>query len=164
MKAEEQDVRRRKWERTVVPIFRVLVGALFLLAGLLKLLAPPEEFAAVIRTYQVIPEVLIDPAALVLPWLEFLSGALLLLGLFTRLMAGIAGMQLLAFLGVMSLVLVQGIPLEDCGCFGSLGFSETPLQVFLRDLILLGMVVVILRHPAHRWSLDHWFAGDDPPL
>lgn len=157
-------MRPRKWKRTVVPILRVLVGALFLLAGLLKLLAPPEEFAAVIRTYQVIPEVLIDPVALVLPWMEFLSGALLLLGLFTRLMAGIVGMQLLTFLGAMGLVLIQGIPLEDCGCFGNLGFSETPLQVFLRDLILLGMVGVIFRHPAHGWSLDHWFGGEDTPL
>jgi uncharacterized membrane protein YphA (DoxX/SURF4 family) len=140
---------------------RILVGSVFVFAGVLKLLAPPEEFAALLQEYQVIPTLLIQPLALLLPWIEFLSGSLLLLGWFTRLVALVVILQLLAFFSVLSLVLLFGIPLEDCGCFGGIGIAETPLQGLIRDVVFLGMMLMVLRCPLHYWSLDRWLHSAD---
>ncbi len=157
---EKKAPRWKEWINApyLVVSCRLLVGSVFLVAGLLKLLAPPEEFAALMRDYQVIPAILIQPLSLLLPWIEFLSGSLLCAGLFTRIVAFAVILQLLSFLGVISLVLLLGIPLEDCGCFGGIGFSETPRQVWIRDAVFLSLMLLVVRHPVSPWSLDHWFA------
>ncbi|MEE8304502.1 MAG: MauE/DoxX family redox-associated membrane protein, partial [Candidatus Tectomicrobia bacterium] len=50
------------------------------------------------------------------------------------------GLQLVGFSLLMIVVLAAGIPIEDCGCFGTIGLPETPLQVLIRDLIMLALL------------------------
>lgn len=120
---------------------RVLVGTVFVLSGFLKLLQPWEEFAAQIRAFQVLPSGAVDPFAMVLPWAELLIGGLLLAGVMPRMVSLAAGLLLALFIVAIGSVMIRGIPLEDCGCFGAIGIKETPPMVFVRDLILLALLV-----------------------
>ncbi len=143
----------RPW---VVVLMRVLVGGIFVLSGFSKAWLPYAEVVALVQQYQVLPDWLVSLTATVLPWLELGSGTGLILGLYTTLAACLIGMQLLNFIGLMLVVLATGVVIEDCGCFGKLGLHETPLQVLIRDLVLLGMLIPILYRQRETLSLDAW--------
>lgn len=133
---------------------RCLVGAVFMLAGFSKLLLPHAEVMALMQQYTVIPQVLLPWLASVLPWLELASGTALAIGWYTTPAALVVGVQLVAFSLLMVVVLAAGIPIEDCGCFGQLGLSETPLQVLLRDLIMLALLGPVLTRQSNVMAFD----------
>lgn len=135
---------------------RVLVGAVFIGAGFSKLILPPAEVTASIQQYQVIPQPLVPLIATLLPWLETASGTALLVGFYTTLTVSLVSAQLLGFSILMAVVLASGLTLEDCGCFGNLGLHETPVQVLIRDLLMLLMLVPVFGRTHNVWSLDAW--------
>jgi uncharacterized membrane protein YphA (DoxX/SURF4 family) len=137
-------------------VARVLVGGLFVLAGFSKLLLPHAEVMALMQQYTVIPAAVIPLLATVLPWLELVSGTALLIGWFTTAAALVVGGQLVAFSALMVVVLLAGIPIEDCGCFGNVGLHETPLQVLLRDLVMLLLLITVLGRQRDLLALDAW--------
>jgi uncharacterized membrane protein YphA (DoxX/SURF4 family) len=144
---------------------RVLVGGVFLLAGFSKLLLPQAEVAALIQQYRVIPPGFTWWIAAFLPWLELASGTALVIGFYTTLAALVIAGQLVVFIGLMLVVLALGVPIEDCGCFGNLGLQETPLQVLIRDLVLVALLGPILTRQRDILSLDAWGAPPAaPPL
>lgn len=139
---------------------RVLVAAVFVFAGFSKLLLPHAEVMALIQQYEVIPSVVIPSIATYLPWIEVLSGTALLIGFFTTHAALVVAVQLASFSLLMIVVMLSGVVIEDCGCFGNLGWQETPFQVFLRDIVMLGMVGVVLVRRRDTWALDAWIRED----
>lgn len=112
----------------------LVVGGVFLSAAFFKLQDPPG-FAHQIHNYQLLPEALRNPFALVLPWLEAWSGLWLLLGgLFGRPVAGAArwaAVLLVVFLVALLVNLLRGHAV-DCGCFG--GGPAKDAAALLRDM------------------------------
>jgi uncharacterized membrane protein YphA (DoxX/SURF4 family) len=117
---------------------------------------PHAEVIAHIQQYQVLPDWLVSLTATFLPWIEVGSGTALLVGFYTTPTALLIAVQLVNFSALMVLVLAAGIPIEDCGCFGNLGLPETPLQVLIRDLIMLFLLLHILYRQRDAWGLDAW--------
>jgi uncharacterized membrane protein YphA (DoxX/SURF4 family) len=140
----------------VAVLLRVLLGGVFVFAGFSKLLLPHAEVIAHIQQYQVLPGWLVSSTATFLPWLEVGSGTALLIGFCTTPAALLIAVQLLSFSALMGIVLAVGIPIEDCGCFGNLGLPETPLQVLIRDLVMLALLVPIIYRQRDALSLDAW--------
>lgn len=156
----------RLWQRLgarpwVVVLGRALVGGVFVVAGFSKLVLPPAEVVALMQQYTVIPTVVTPWLAAGLPWLELVSGTALVMGWYTTPAALLVGAQLVGFSGLMLVVLGLGVPIEDCGCFGNLGLRETPLQVLLRDLVLLALLVPVLRRQRDVLALDAWGTRQD---
>ena len=143
----------------IAVVARLLVGGVFVLAGFSKLLLPHAEIMALMQQYTVIPAAIVPLLATVLPWLELVSGTALLIGLFTTAAALVVGAQLVAFSALMGVVLLAGIPLEDCGCFGHVGLHETPLQVLLRDLVMLVLLGAVLMRQRDLLAFDAWGAS-----
>ena len=135
---------------------RLVVGGLFVFSGISKLVLPHGEVMALVKQYQVIPDFLVSPVAVGLPWLELASGAALCIGFLTTPAAWLVGAQLVSFSLLMVVVLIAQIPIEDCGCFGNLGIRETPLHVLVRDLVLLGILASVLGRRQDAWSIDAW--------
>lgn len=138
----------------LVVVARLLVGGVFVFAGMSKLALPHGEVVAQLQQYTVIPRLVIPLIAAVLPWVEVLSGAALLIGFLTTLAAWLVGVQLVSFCLLMLVVLATGIQIEDCGCFGSLGWTETPLQVLLRDLVMLALMWPVVTRYRDVWAVD----------
>jgi uncharacterized membrane protein YphA (DoxX/SURF4 family) len=152
-----------RWRRLsaspwLVILARLLVGGLFVFAGFSKLLLPHAEVAALIQQYTVIPRDVTPLIATVLPWVEVLSGTALLIGFFTTPAALVVALQLLAFCLLMLVILIMGIEVEDCGCFGQWGWRETPLQVLIRDLVMLALLGPVVWRRQDVWALDAWGA------
>lgn len=148
----------RPW---VAVLLRVLLGGVFIFAGFSKILIPYAEVVARIQQYQVLPGWLVTLAALVLPWLEVASGTALLVGFYTTPAAWLIGGQLCCFSALMVVVLLAGIPIEDCGCFGNLGLPETPFQVLVRDLVMLALLGPLLARQRDVLGLDAWGGGEE---
>jgi uncharacterized membrane protein YphA (DoxX/SURF4 family) len=137
---------------------RLVVGSLFVFSGMSKAVLPHGEVMALVEQYQVVPRFLISPIASGLPWIELACGTALCIGFLTTPAAWLVVAQLIGFSCLMVVVLVAGIPIEDCGCFGNLGIQETPLQVLIRDLVLLGILAAVLARRHDAWGIDAWAA------
>lgn len=140
---------------------RCLVGAVFILAGFSKLLLPHAEVVALMQQYTILPQALLPVLATVLPWIELSSGTALVIGWYTTPAACLVGLQLIAFSILMVVVLAAGIEIEDCGCFGQFGLHETPLQVLIRDLILIALLGPVLARQSDAIAFDGLQSGQD---
>jgi putative oxidoreductase len=130
---------RNKWLPFVL---RIIVGGVFVWAGVLKI-ADPLEFAQSIKNYQFFPQEMIFFIAIILPWVEALSGGLLILGIFKRSSAVLISLLLLGFIGLVGLALLRGID-TSCGCFGSFS-RKADLSLIMADTVLLAFALVLLR-------------------
>lgn len=134
---------------------RLLVGAVLVYAGASKAAAPAEEFALVIGAYDVVPTSVALPLAGLLPWVELLIGWALLLGVETPAAAAAAGALTAIFLAAIGSVLVRGIPIPNCGCFGD-AMHFTPLHAFLFDSVLAALCWTAFKAGPDPLSLDRW--------
>jgi uncharacterized membrane protein YphA (DoxX/SURF4 family) len=96
---------------------RIALGIIFLIAGFEKILHP-EGFALVIQNYQILPQVLVNPTALILPWIEVLLGLSLMMKVLFPGAVALTNMILAVFLGALLFNLARGLEVE-CGCFST---------------------------------------------
>ena len=133
---------------------RFFVGVVFLYSGYSKLTQPSEYFELAISFYQVVPESLLHPIALVLPWFEYLMGAFLIVGYAVPLAGGILSVLTALFQLLLGQALVRRLPIDECGCFGG-GFIHLSLyQSFMLDTALLLILIQIATSDKHLFSLD----------
>jgi len=116
-------------------ICRLVVGGVFIWASLDKL-AHPGEFAKAIHHYRLVPYALLHPVALLLPAVEFVAGAALVVGWWRRGAAILCGVMLLVFIVAIATALVRGLDIS-CGCFNTDGGHGVGLDLLWRDLLLL---------------------------
>ena len=144
---------------------RVFTGLVYFYAGASKLLDPIENFRGAVAQYDVVPYVLVPAIAVVLPWLEFLFGAFLILGYAVRVSAFVLGGLSLGFLLVLgsSNVLLDAGG-ADCGCFGERALIHlTVHQVFLLDLLNFFITLKLFRMGRHLFSFDGWLQKPSAP-
>jgi putative oxidoreductase len=120
--------------RYLLFVFSLMVGGIFIWAGLLKIF-DPLGFAQAIANYRVFPHWMSFMLALVLPWMEVICGAFLVLGLFRRSSALFLSFFLAGFLILVVSTIVRGIDI-DCGCFGRFS-QKVDYKLLLTDGILL---------------------------
>lgn len=137
---------------------RVLVGAVLVYAGATKAAGPSEEFAIVIRSYDILAPDMVLTAAIFLPWVEMLIGWSLILGLKLRGSAVAAGAMFASFLFALILVQAKGIQLPNCGCLGD-AVHFTPPQAMLFDICLSALCWLTWKSAPGRLSLDSWVEG-----
>ena len=137
-------------------LLRILLAAIFLVSGSMKL-RDPLLFAFAVEAFHLgVPVSVVERTAYILPWLELLLGAALLVGFWTRPAAGLALTLMLAFiLGIVSLGIRQ---LDvDCPCFGSLRLvCSGPLGLchVLRNLVIGGAAAWLVWSGPGPWSID----------
>ena len=126
-------------------LVRVAVGALFVFAGATKAY-DPGAFAIEIQRYQLVPWIVAALISVYLPWLEMLSGALLLLKRFERGALLLTTLLLLIFTLALASAMFRGLSI-DCGCFGK-AFTATGTTVpLLRNLLLLVFTGILWMEP-----------------
>ncbi|HEV8540163.1 MAG TPA: MauE/DoxX family redox-associated membrane protein [Nitrospiraceae bacterium] len=117
---------------------RLFVGGVILASALGKSLDLPG-FVEVLKTYRTFPDIALWPLAIAVTGVEWVLGIWLISG--WRLQtAALAAMWLNAGYAVwMTISLLRGLELANCGCFGV--FFPQPLRWYspLEDLVLVGM-------------------------
>ena len=112
----------------------------------------------ILKNYQLLPEALLKPFALFFPWVEILFGTFLIIGLFYKFSVAIVGFLLFLLTSTIGITLLRGIPLEDCGCFKSLGIKESGSTAFFRNIVLLFFWLNLYFYPVQKWTVDQWFS------
>ena len=133
--------------KTLLVVFRLVLGGLFVYAGVVKVL-DPLGFAQDIRNYRLVGQSLSFIAAIVLPWLEILAGLALAAGVWKRASALIISGLLVFFILLTLVTIARGLDVE-CGCFGALS-RKSGFGVILEDLGMLFMGLCLLFAPERR--------------
>jgi len=126
-------------------VIRWILGILFIYASIDKI-RYPTEFVKIIYNYQIFPEIVINPIAIILPWLELFLGIFLISGILMRGAILLTNVLLLSFFLIILIDMIRGINVE-CGCFN---LAENPsakvsmLWYLIRDGILLTMAVYLI--------------------
>jgi uncharacterized membrane protein YphA (DoxX/SURF4 family) len=131
----------------LILVLRVALGALLIVAGVLKAHDGVALTASTIAAYRILAPFAVAPLALFLPYFEIGLGAYLVLGLFTRASGYVAAAQFAVFAVAVGSLVVRGIP-ASCGCFGAVT-NEPPSWWHVGfDLLLAGVAVLVaLRGP-----------------
>lgn len=116
---------------------RWILGITFIYASYHKILAP-ADFAKIIYGYELFPYDAINLIAIILPFIELISGLTLILGIYPRSAVLIINGMLLAFIIVLSVNLIRGHEFE-CGCFSvkKAGYLSSAEPMLIRDIIYL---------------------------
>ncbi|HUU81106.1 MAG TPA: MauE/DoxX family redox-associated membrane protein [Acidobacteriota bacterium] len=135
---ENKQYNRLLWNKRLFFWGRLLLGAIFILASVDKILHP-AAFAKIIYNYQIVPDEAVNLTAIMLPWIELLLGLLLMLGLWIPGAVVLSNLLLLTFFGAILFNVARGLDI-NCGCFSTTGevASGAPMGWYLlRDGIFL---------------------------
>ena len=141
-------------------LLRVAFGLVFIVASVSKL-SHPAEFAQIIVNYQLLPDMLVNPLALYLPWLELVCGTALVTNTFVRGASAVLNFLLLVFLGTLWFNVSRGLDIS-CGCFtvnpqaqgGMIDSAVRDTAIFALGLVV--MVRAFLDARRRRWSAALW--------
>jgi len=126
---------------------RLLLGGVFVYTAVSKL-TNPAEIAPLINGYRLLHPDLVNLAAITLPWVEFVAGALLIFGIAPQSAALVVAGLLGLFMGAAFLAVVRGLEIE-CGCFFPfMGSERLDAAFFVRDAVLLAMALQALVWPS----------------
>lgn len=119
-----------------------------------------------VNAYQVMPYDAATVIGAALPFVELALGVLLLVGLATRVTAGVSAALLVVFVAGIASAWARGLAI-DCGCFGdggqlAAGQSPSYGPEILRDLGFLALAGFLLIWPRTPASVDGWLAGAPP--
>lgn len=137
-------------------VLRVVIGCVFIYASLDKIIYP-DQFARIIYFYRIVPGDLINLMALILPWLEFITGVMLIVGLWEKSATIIIAGLLAVFVTALSIAFQRGIDIE-CGCFSTTTASRSPIiSLLIRDVLMLIACFLIIRGKESWLALDNRF-------
>jgi uncharacterized membrane protein YphA (DoxX/SURF4 family) len=145
-------VRQNRLSSLLLLALRLGLGGTLLWAGLAKI-PEPGLFAQTVRAYEVLPLALINPFAIVVPWIEVTTGLCLILGFWTRSSALAALFLLILFAVALGVNLYRGADLS-CGCFALNGAGGSLHTALIRDILLIAGAFLLVRVRNIPFSLE----------
>lgn len=131
--------------KNLISANRIILGLIFIYASWNKVLEP-AAFAKVIANYQILPDVLVAPSAIFLPWLELTSGICLVVNRWTGGSAIVVTALIVVFTAAIGFNIYRGMDIS-CGCFTLDQSAPDSMWLYLlRDVIFLAMGVGALRY------------------
>jgi len=150
----------------------VLLGLVFLTAGVGKLLGQ-SAFLLQVSTLIMNPATASAITA-VLPWVEIILGASLLIGIAPKIGAGLSSLLVASFIFYNSWLISRGFGVEPCGCLGImerlLGNELSTTQSLYIDIGLLVLALAAcFCYPGRPLNMRPWFwkrgsTMDSPPV
>ncbi len=153
--------RRERVMDLVGLVARLFLGVVLIWAGASKIGHPLTSQRAV-QAYELLPYDLAGTVGLALPFVEVVLGALLVVGLFTRPVAVVSTLLMVAFIIGIAQAWARGLTI-DCGCFGGggqIGAEETKYpQEIARDVAFALAGAWLWWRPRSVYSLDRILFG-----
>lgn len=137
-------------------LFRLFLGCIFIYASIGKI-ANPAQFAEIVENYKILPHLLINLFAILLPWIEFLCGVFLILGLFVSGSSLVLLSMLAVFTLAVAINVVRGVDIT-CGC-------KTPwekmdrisFKKLIEEILFILIALQVYFHQSRFLTLDSLF-------
>lgn len=117
-------------------LFRIGVGGFFVFAAIGKI-ADPTQFSKEIANYQMLPNIVINAFALILPWIELFAGIMFIIGAKIKSSGIVISILLLMFIFAISTAYARDLNI-NCGCTAQLGAELIGWGKIFEDLLMLG--------------------------
>ena len=141
-------------------LLRWSVGLAFVLASIHKIVHP-GAFAQIVYSYQLFPAYTINLIAIVMPFVELVTGLALLTGVYPRAAATIVNGLLVAFMVIIAVNLMRGHDF-DCGCFPTFItrlYADSPVNMLIRNAVLLACSLPVMLYRRRRRGIFFSTAG-----
>jgi uncharacterized membrane protein YphA (DoxX/SURF4 family) len=119
---------------------RICLGSFFIYASLSKI-PYPAQFAEAIANYRLVPYMVLNLGAVVLPWIELVTGLFLIIGFKSQTSIIVIGLLLIMFDVMILINMYQGAPIT-CGCYDTVGEPIGWKKVLENALMLVFSVQV----------------------
>lgn len=119
---------------------RVYIGYFFVYASMSKI-PYPAQFAELTANYGIVPYWMLNLGAVVLPWIEFVSGLFLMIGFLSRASAILIGALLIMFNVMVAINMHWGAPIT-CGCYDTVGEPIGWKKLIENAVMLISLVQV----------------------
>ncbi len=151
---------RRTGSAWLAPVLRSLVGGILMFSGLSKMPAH-TQFISLVDSYHILPGPLATAYATVLPWVELVAGAYLILGIFPRISAAIAGLMGISYAVANVTAIVRGE--QTCAsCFGQALAMPVGYSLAI-DILIVGAGLYLMLRGAGVFTLEQWLGSGRLP-
>ena len=138
---------------SITLVARLVLGFVFVYASWFKIV-DPYEFAINIATYQILPDGLVNVMAITLPWLELVTGVLLVAGALSREASLSIGGMLVMFIAAILIAMTKDLKIS-CGCFASeAAAADIGWPKVIEDVVMLAGAGWIVVFGGGRLSVD----------
>ena len=114
---------------------RLLLGFLFIYSGVIKI-DDSGYFVKSLDNYKLLPPEFVNFSALLIPAIELIIGAFLLLGIFVKETALVADIMMIVFIAAIITAIARGLDIE-CGCFGTSDGTRVGLIKIIENIFIL---------------------------
>jgi len=121
-------------------ILRVFVGYYFIYASTSKI-PYPAQFADLLAAYRLFPYPFINVMAVVVPWMELITGLFIIIGLRNRASAILIILLYIGFNVAIGLNVIIGSPIT-CGCYDTVGEPVSWMKIGKNTIWLLFTIQV----------------------
>ncbi|MCB9260272.1 MAG: DoxX family membrane protein [Ignavibacteriales bacterium] len=129
----------------LIAITRIYLALVFILSGLDKI-NNLEAFAVSIENYKILPIETINIIAIVIPWIELVAGALLLIGLYIKENSLIITTLLLIFTVAIISAIARNLDI-DCGCQGTFDGQKVGILKLIENFSLMIVGYLSIKFP-----------------
>lgn len=137
----------------ITMLSRLIVGVIFIYASAYKII-DPGSFAKSIWYYHMVPGNFINLIALILPWMELITGVCLIAGVFYKGAVVIVNCVTIIFIIALSTAISRGIDI-DCGCFkAGQASDDAAWGALIFDLVLIVFTIQLALSNSTKWRLN----------
>lgn len=140
------------WQVWAERLGRWFLAGIFLFAAVPKIL-DPLGFAQDITNYQILPDVLVNITAIILPWIEAFAGLALLSGFAADGAVLLVTLQLVAFIAMLAQAWFRDLDI-DCGCFGHGKGGRSVAKALVEDWAFLAIALLVFRYRLRKTRPD----------
>ncbi len=133
-------------------ILRILLAMVFIITGISKIVIP-IDFAKNISNYDMLPNFLVNIVAIVLPWIELISGLMLLLGIRIKANTILMIIMLLIFNIAICTAMVRGLDI-DCGCYADITQQSVGFKKLLENFGLILIALLLYYFPNNHFNFE----------
>lgn len=130
-------------------LIRIILALVLVASGLVKAIDPVGTISKVVEyqssLFGITSSTLLELSTMIavaLIAIEFLTGGLLLAGVYRRLVARLAFLLMLVMTALTGYIYISGMSI-DCGCFGE-ALKLTSSETFFKNLVLLPMAYLVM--------------------
>lgn len=136
----------------LILIIRIFIGILFIFYGISKV-ADPSHFANEIGNYNMLPDLVIQLMALIIPWIELIVGMLLIFGINQNENGLIATGLLIIFTLAVAIAFSRGLDIS-CGCSGSDAGQKVGWLKIFENIGLIILTLALSLTKANKFKLN----------